>query len=74
MKPARGSITDAPPGDLVFLVAAIIAVIIIAHIVFTLLNANTGNDRVCRDADWAAWFATWFLNLFTPAATISTWC
>ena len=54
------------PGDLVFLAAVIIAVIIIAHIVFVLLNANAGNDIVARDADWATWFATWFLNLFTP--------
>jgi hypothetical protein len=54
------------PGDLVFLAAVIIAVIIIAHIVFVLLNANGGNDIVSTDADWASWFATWFLNLFTP--------
>jgi ABC-type cobalt transport system substrate-binding protein len=54
------------PGDLVFLAAVIIAVIIIAHIIFVLLNANGGNDIVSTDADWASWFATWFLNLFTP--------
>lgn len=56
------------PGDLVFLAFVIIAVIIIAHIVFVLLNANAGNDIVGKDADWAAWFATWFLNLFTPSS------
>jgi hypothetical protein len=56
------------PGDLVFLAAVIIAVIIIAHIVFVLLNANPGNDIVSHDADWASWFATWFLNLFTPSS------
>jgi hypothetical protein len=54
------------PGDLIFLVALIIAIIIIAHIIFVLLDANVGNDIVHTDADWAAWFATWFLNLFTP--------
>ena len=54
------------PGDLVFMVAVVIAVIIVAHIVFVLLDANVGNDIVRHDADWAAWFATWFLNLFTP--------
>jgi hypothetical protein len=54
------------PGDLVFLVFLIIAVILIAHIIFTLLSANDGNDIVHTDANWAAWLATWFLNLFTP--------
>ncbi|MEY9855465.1 hypothetical protein ABH935_001069 [Catenulispora sp. GAS73] len=54
------------PGDLVFLATVIIAIIIIGHIVFVLLNANGGNDIVRTDGDWAAWFATWFLNLFTP--------
>ncbi|NUR58092.1 MAG: hypothetical protein HOV87_05255 [Catenulispora sp.] len=54
------------PGDLIFLAAVIIAIIIVAHIVFVLLDANPGNDIVHTDADWAAWFATWFLDLFTP--------
>jgi len=54
------------PGDLVFLVAIIIAIILIAHIVFVLLDANVGNDIVHTDATWAAWLATWFLDLFTP--------
>ena len=54
------------PGDLFFLAAVIIAVIIIAHIVFVLLNANNGNDIVSTDNDWATWLSTWFLNLFTP--------
>ena len=56
------------PGDLVFLAAVIIAVIILAHIVFVLLDANGGNDIVSTDSDWATWFATWFLNLFTPSS------
>ena len=54
------------PGDLVFMAAVVIVVIIVAHIVFVLLNANVGNDIVGHDADWAAWLSTWFLNLFTP--------
>lgn len=53
-------------GDLVFIAAAIIAIIIIAHIVFVLLNANTGNEIVSTFADWASFWATWFKNLFTP--------
>ena len=56
------------PGDLVFLAAVVIAVIIVAHIVFVLLNANGGNDIVSTDNDWATWFSTWFLNLFTPSS------
>lgn len=56
------------PGDLVFLATVIIAVIIIAHIVFVLLNANGGNDIVSTTDDWATWFSTWFLNLFTPSS------
>lgn len=56
------------PGDLVFLAAVIVAVIIVAHIVFVLLNANGGNDIVSTDGDWATWLATWFLNLFTPSS------
>jgi ABC-type uncharacterized transport system permease subunit len=53
-------------GDLAFIAAAIIAIIIIAHIVFVLLGANTGNDIVSTIADWASFWATWFKGLFTP--------
>ena len=62
----RGVLRRSAPGDLIFLVAVIIAVILIAHIIFVLLDANNGNDIVSTDANWAAWLATWFLNLFTP--------
>ena len=40
-------------GDLVFVAAIIIAVIIIGHIVFVLLGANPDNDIVNTDANWA---------------------
>ncbi|GAA1979868.1 hypothetical protein [Catenulispora subtropica] len=53
-------------GDLVFLAAVIIAIILALHIVFVLLDANGGNDIVRTDADWAGWLATWFKDLFTP--------
>lgn len=56
------------PGDLVFLVTVIIAVIIVGHIIFVLLDANGANDIVSTDSDWATWFSTWFLNLFTPSS------
>lgn len=55
------------PRDLVFLVFLIAALIIVLHIVFVFLGANTGNDIVSTDGDWAAWLATWFLGLFTPS-------
>jgi hypothetical protein len=55
-------------GDLIFLVAVIVAIILIAHIIFVLVDANAANDIVKTDADWAAWWATWFLDLFTPAS------
>ncbi|MBW8805607.1 MAG: hypothetical protein JF587_17415 [Catenulisporales bacterium] len=54
-------------GDLVFLAAAVIAIILILHIIFVLLDANPNNDIVRTDADWAGWLATWFKDLFTPS-------
>ncbi|MFL6113731.1 MAG: hypothetical protein ACJ786_20580 [Catenulispora sp.] len=54
-------------GDLVFLAAVIIAIILILHIIFVLLDANPNNDIVRTDADWAGWLATWFKDLFTPS-------
>jgi hypothetical protein len=56
------------PGDLVFLVFLILAIILFLHIIFVWLDANPGNDIVSTDADWAKWLATWFLDLFTPAS------
>ena len=53
-------------GDIVFMAAIVIAIILVGHIVLVLLGANPDNDIVRTDADWAAWFATWFLDLFTP--------
>ena len=61
-----GTFRSRAPGDLVFLAATIIAIILIAHIIFVVLGANPGNDIVNTDANWAAWLATWFLDLFTP--------
>lgn len=64
----RRTFRGRAPGDLIFLVAVIIAIILIAHIIFVLIDANAGNDIVHTDANWAAWFATWFLDLFTPTS------
>lgn len=53
-------------GRFVLLVAAVIAVIIVLHIVFVLIGANTGNTIVSTDANWAYHLAAWFRGLFTP--------
>src|ERR1041384_986407 len=55
------------PGDLVFLVLLVLALVLFLHIIFVWLDANSGNNIVSTDADWAHWLATWFLDLFTPA-------
>jgi len=62
-----GVVRRRAAGDLVFLAAAIIAIILILHIIFVLLDANPNNDIVRTDADWAGWLATWFKDLFTPS-------
>lgn len=64
----RRTIRGRAPGDLLFLIAVIIAVILIAHIIFVLVDANVGNDIVHTEAVWAAWLATWFLDLFSPSS------
>lgn len=62
-----GVVRRRAAGDLVFLAAVIIAIILILHIIFVLLDANPNNDIVRTDADWAGWLATWFKDLFTPS-------
>ncbi|MGH6655894.1 MAG: hypothetical protein ACRDVE_11900 [Actinocrinis sp.] len=52
-------------GRLVELAAAVIAVIIVLHILFVLVGANGGNSIVSTDADWASTLAAWFRDLFT---------
>jgi hypothetical protein len=54
-------------GEIVFLAALVIALILVAHIVFFALGANPANDIVRTVADWAGWLATWFDDLFQPA-------
>jgi hypothetical protein len=53
-------------GDIVFLAAIAIALIIAAHVVFVLIGANPANSLVSTDADWADTLAAWFKDLFTP--------
>jgi hypothetical protein len=54
-------------GRFALLAAAIIAVIIVLHIIFVLIGANTGNSIVSTDANWAWHLAAWFRDLFTPS-------
>ena len=53
-------------GDLVFIAAAVIAIILVVHIIFVLIGANGHNDIVRTASDWAGFWATWFKDLFTP--------
>lgn len=48
--------------------AAVVAVILVLHIIFVLLGANSGNAIVSTDASWASTIAQWFLGLFTPSS------
>jgi hypothetical protein len=50
------------------MIAAIaVAVILALHIIFVLLGANTGNEIVSTDADWAGNLAAWFKDMFNPS-------
>jgi hypothetical protein len=52
---------------MVLIAAAVVAVILVLHIVFVVLGANTGNPIVSTDASWAGTIAQWFVGLFTPS-------
>jgi hypothetical protein len=54
-------------GRFVLLAVAVIAVIIVLHIVFVLIGANAGNSIVSTDANWSYHLAAWFRDLFTPS-------
>jgi ABC-type uncharacterized transport system permease subunit len=54
------------PGDFVFLVAVIIAAILVFHIIFVLLGTNPANDLVRTAEHWSAWLGTWFEDMFQP--------
>lgn len=61
-------VSNGPAGRAIQAIGAIIALIIVFHILFVLIGANPGNTIVHTDADWAAWFAAWFKDLFTPSS------
>ena len=47
---------------------AIIAVILILHIIFVLIGTNPGNSIVSTDANWAGHLAAWFKGMFTTSS------
>lgn len=53
---------------MLFLAAAVIALIIALHILFVLVGANPNNAFVSTDASWAWHLAAWFRDLFTTSS------
>ena len=58
----------ATAGTVVRVIGTIIAVILVAHILFALLGANPGNPLVVWVAQWAGALALWFANLFATGS------
>lgn len=52
-------------GSIIRTIGAVIAVILILHVLFVLLGANQANAFVQFVARWADTLAVWFKNLFT---------
>lgn len=49
-------------------VAAIIAFILVLHIIFVLLDSNGGNSIVSTVGSWSWHLAAWFRGLFTTGS------
>ena len=47
---------------------AIIAFILLLHILFVLIGTNPGNSIVSTDANWAGHLAAWFKGMFTTSS------
>lgn len=63
---------DSIAANIISAIGAIIAVIIVAHILFVLFGANPGNTLVTFVRNWANVLALWFYNLFdTGNATMN---
>lgn len=58
----------ATAGTVVRVIGTIIAVILVAHILFALLGATPGNPLVMWVAQWAGVLAIWFGNLFATGS------
>jgi len=55
---------DSLAANIISGVGAIIAVILVAHVLFTLFGANPGNALVTFVSQWAGILALWFHDLF----------
>jgi hypothetical protein len=55
-------------GALIMAAAGIIAIILVLHIIFVLIGANSGNSIVSTDANWAGHLAAWFKGMFTTSS------
>jgi hypothetical protein len=49
-------------------IVAVIALILVLHIVLVVLSANPGNTLVSTVADWSRHLAAWFDGLFTTSS------
>ncbi|MFC0429510.1 hypothetical protein [Kutzneria buriramensis] len=58
----------ATAGTVVRVIGTIIAVILVAHILFGLLGANPNNPLVVFVAQWADVLAIWFRGLFATGS------
>jgi hypothetical protein len=55
-------------GALILAAVAIIAFILLLHILFVLIGTNPGNSIVSTDANWAGHLAAWFKGMFTTSS------
>lgn len=56
---------DSIAANIISAIGAIIAIILVAHVLFTLFGANPGNALVTFVRQWASILALWFHDLFT---------
>jgi hypothetical protein len=52
----------------ILLAASVIALILVLHIVFVLLDSNGSNTIVSTVANWSSHLAAWFRGLFTTGS------
>jgi hypothetical protein len=63
---------DSIAANIISGIGAVIAVIIVAHVLFVLFGANAGNTLVTFVREWASVLALWFHDLFnTGNATMN---
>jgi hypothetical protein len=55
-------------GAVIMLIVGIIAVILLLHILFVLIDASGSNTLVHTDSIWAGHLAAWFKGLFNTSS------